>query len=504
MFKKLLSNLPFNPSLVKQVSFYSKRMKRETSVRRLSVVFIVLTMFIQFISVISPAQPSLASSSNDIISGGIRSRQDAVNWCNSNSEIRNLYSHFGVSCSAIANSQKVRRNTKDYGDQMFSLGRLAYGKRGETEVKVGTKSYYARYVSSWGTYNFDALEGTRSNGQKFLIMFDCGNIIVIGKPSPPRIDYCWLIPGIQTSRAQCDVCPRVPGEQLWASECDVCPTTPGEQSSRTQCDVCPEIGGFQASGTTCDACPDKAGKQLSWAECDVCPDRQGVQTKQSECDVCPSILGIQSNTSECRSCEQSKDETDTSVCMELHKNAANDTQNVSSADGTLAKAGDVITYTLQAKNTGKATVGSFQIEEDIGDLLDYADVTDLHGGTLNATTNTVKWPAGSVAAGASMEQKLTVKIKDPIPQTPVSASNPGTFDLTMTNVYGNAINIKLPPSVIKTTEQITSTLPNTGPGTSLVIGFIVSAGLVYFFARSRLLVTELDIVRTEYTAAGGI
>lgn len=103
-----------------------------------------------------------------------------------------------------------------------------------------------------------------------------------------------------------------------------------------------------------------------------------------------------------------------------------------------------------------------------------------------------------------MEQKLTVKIKNPIPQTTISSSNPGTFDLVMTNVYGNTVNIKLPGGVIKTTEQATTTLPNTGPGTSLAIGFVVTVVIAYFFARSRLLVTELSIVREEYASAGGV
>ena len=35
MFKKLLSNLPYNPSLIGQVSFYAKRLHAEEKIRRL-------------------------------------------------------------------------------------------------------------------------------------------------------------------------------------------------------------------------------------------------------------------------------------------------------------------------------------------------------------------------------------------------------------------------------------------------------------------------------------
>ena len=67
MFKKLLSNLPFNPSLIGQVSFYAKRMHQETAIRRVGLIFVLLAFFVQFFAVISPPEPSLAASGNDII-----------------------------------------------------------------------------------------------------------------------------------------------------------------------------------------------------------------------------------------------------------------------------------------------------------------------------------------------------------------------------------------------------------------------------------------------------
>ena len=77
--------------------------------------------------------------------------------------------------------------------------------------------------------------------------------------------------------------------------------------------------------------------------------------------------------------------------------------------------------------------------------------------------------------------------------------------MVMTNVYGNTVNIKLPSNVVKTTEQITTTLPNTGPGSALLIGTGITIIIGYFYARSRLLSKELDIVRSEYaTTSGGM
>jgi uncharacterized repeat protein (TIGR01451 family) len=678
MFRKLLSNLPFNPSLINQLTFYSKRMKREAAIRRIGAVFIVMAMFIQFVAVISPAQSSLASSNNDIIPGGFSSRQQAVDWCNRNAEVRGIFARYDISCAAVASANTVTRNTRDYGNQMYSLGRLPYGKPGEHKVFANGKTYYARLVSGWGTYNFRALEGKTSKNKTFLIMFDCGNPISIGKlppveqpkkpdiattktvnntaplkgqtftytvtvknngpgaatgvgvrdEAPAGIDFLSVSGGLGsprvtsrlfttgakfnlsvgqsttyriTARLNVDgplrldntacalatngdtngnnncgtavvlirpVCP-LPGKQnlpLGHPDC----STPGLKIEKTTSnknlkvgdvftyelkvtntgdvdlakvvvrDVAPthlefvEVKEPRASVFTAVANKlDYVSKEFSLSKgASVSIELKarilsgtkdpinneacvlGYTASNVPAGACdeeeitvegcglPGKEHLPPDSEECRPCSESENQDDTTVCIELSKKASNDTQNVANADGTTAKAGDTITYTLSAKNTGSVDVASFSVEENIGDILDYATVTNFHDGTLDESTNIVKWPAGSIAGGATMERKLTVKVKDPIPQTPISSSNPGTFDLKMTNVYGNSVDIKLPGNIVKTTEQITATLPNTGPGTSLLIGFVVTTVIFYFFARARLMATELVIAREEYS--GGL
>lgn len=217
---------------------------------------------------------------------------------------------------------------------------------------------------------------------------------------------------------------------------------------------------------------------------------------------CPYNSSLTSDSPDCKPCAQAANQNDSAACVELHKTARNITQNISNADGTTAQAGDVIEYSLITKNTGKAVITNYVVKEDISDVLEYADITDLHGGSLSSDKRFVTWPAANIDANSTHTEFLTVKVKNPIPSTPLSASNPGgSFDLVMTNVYGNAINIKLPPPPVKTIES-TTTLPNTGPGESLVIAFVMTTMVAYFFARSRLMAEELDIVRTDYTSVG--
>lgn len=286
-----------------------------------------------------------------------------------------------------------------------------------------------------------------------------------------------------------------------------CPYDATINQTDSRCKPCPYNGSIIASNPSCkELCPYNNTIAKTDPKCERCPypGLTGISKVDPNCkELCPYNQTIYKDSPLCKPCDKSQNQTDSSACVELRKKASNTTQNVSDADGTTASGGDVITYVLSAKNTGKVTVKDFVVEENIGDILDYADVTDLHGGDWDKKTNIVKWPKADLPAGATTQKQLTVKIKNPIPQTPVSTSNPGSNDLVMTNVYGNTVvNIKLPPSIVKTTEQVTTTLPSTGPGTSIMIGFVVTSIIGYFFARARLFATELDIIRSEYAQSG--
>lgn len=61
-FKRLLGNLPFNPSLIGKVAFYAKHLKREAAIRRLGFIFIALAVFIQTVAILNPPKASVQAS----------------------------------------------------------------------------------------------------------------------------------------------------------------------------------------------------------------------------------------------------------------------------------------------------------------------------------------------------------------------------------------------------------------------------------------------------------
>lgn len=449
MFKKLLSNLPFNPSLIGQVSFYAKRVRHEQSVRRLGFMCLILALIVQIFAVISPPEPTLAESNNDIIRGGFGSREQAVNYCRTNAQdFAHILAYFKVSCDLLAIASTVTIRSTDHDKQFLSMGRIAQGPTiartgkptDEHSVMINGTQYFVRNLWAWdtGAYStYQALQVKNSDGVVIKLLFLCGNIVTVGRYTPP---------------------PSPPPK---------IPTPPKEQPK------------------------------------DVCSNIEGVQTKETDCDVCPNIPQIQTAPDQCYPCPSAQANNIASACLEFNKTASNQTQKITSAGGTVARAGDVIVYTLSAKNKGTVAVKGFIMDENLSDVLEYADIVDLQGGTLD-TSNHVVWDKADIAAAATLQKTITVKVKDPIPQTPVSASDPTSFDLVMNNVfYGTAVNIKLPAGVTKSTEVLVQTLPNTGPGTTILLGFIVTAAAAYFFARSRLLTQELDLVRTDFTSTGG-
>jgi len=352
------------------------------------------------------------------------------------------------------------------------MGRLSFGTAGEQPVNVpGVGRMYVRHFWSLNhDPSYKALKVKDSAGRTAYILFSCGNLVSIGVPTPPPAPKPEPKPVPPTTPQ--DVCPNKPGVQTNPQECDVCPNLPGVQTT-------PE-------------------------ECDVCPNKPGVQTNPQECDVCPDKPGTQLDESDCKPCEDSQTKNDLTACLEYSKKATNITQNLSDANGTTANPNDTIVYTLTTANNGEIDIKDYHVNEGLGDVLDYADVVDLHGGTIDEYKN-VTWPKTTIKSKSSVENKITVKVKSEIPQTPASSSDSQHYNMMMTNVYGNVVEIKLPQNLTKTVELVTTTqLPNTGPGTSLIIGFSLTMIIGYFFARSRLLAKEMDIVRLDFNSAGGV
>lgn len=477
MFEKLLANLPYNPSLVKQISFYTHRLRREQAVRRTGLVFIVLAFLVQFFAFVSPPQSTTAYSSSDMINGGISSKADAVSACRDNvKNYGDVLWNFKITCADVASATATTVQSTDFDNRLFSMSWLPYGQTNphsgkptdETPYNLAkvAETIYARRLTSADTIpysTYKVLKGTSSSGRTFFIMFNCGNLMFVGVPNP--VETC-----------------RNNGNVYYAGD-----------------ERCRDIA-FQ------EVCPFNLHLSADSPKCKPCKFDNTIPADSKKCvKPCPYNDDLPQDSPRCKPCKDASSSENALACVVERKTASNTTQRLSDANNTLAQPNDVIVYTLFAENKGKAAVKSFVMQENLNDVLDYAKVVNLHGGKLSKS-NLVTWPSTTIKSGNTLTHKITVRVKSPLPTNTPPAGDPTHFDKIMTNVYGNSVNIKLPsptPTVITPAVTASQDLPNTGPGTGLLIAGLVVVTAGYFFARTRLLIDESMIVIQEATSAAG-
>jgi LPXTG-motif cell wall-anchored protein len=162
---------------------------------------------------------------------------------------------------------------------------------------------------------------------------------------------------------------------------------------------------------------------------------------------------------------------------------------------------------LNTHNSFSYDRANYTVSDNINDLLDYTDLDAAfllaQGGTYNATAKTLNWESQTVPANGVLTKKFRVTVKNPVPATNQPSAMTTSFDCAISNKYGTEIIIPINCPEVKKAEYIATTLPNTGAGTSVFIGAVMIIGVGYFFARSRLLGKELELIRVEYATGGG-
>ncbi|GAC1498892.1 MAG: hypothetical protein NVS1B10_01080 [Candidatus Saccharimonadales bacterium] len=433
-------------------------MREEALIRRIGLIFLVLTFFVQFFAVLSPPQSTIAASNNDLINGGISSAADAKQHCLNNTQhYHNIMTFYGIHCNEIGAASTVTLRSNADNGQLFSMGRLPYGahnpnsgrRTGEAPVNIpGLGRVYVRHLDSFDTGAFSSYQALRfhsaQTNRTYYILYNCGNLVSVGIPTPYSPPLPPPPPPVQKPTP-----PPVPKPVPTPTPTPVTPTTPTPTPTPTP--------------------------------------------KPPTPTPCQYNNLIAASDTACKPCEASQSSQDSLACVTVHKTAANTTAGIPDANNTTANPGNVIVYTLYAENKGKAPVKGYVFEENLSDVMDYADPTDISGGNINGE-KVIVWPAVDIPAGSTATKTVSVMVKNPIPSTPTSTSDANHYDLEMTNVYGNTINIKVPPTPAKAVEvATTTTLPNTGPGTSLFMAasIVIIAG--YFYGRSRLLARESAI-----------
>jgi uncharacterized repeat protein (TIGR01451 family) len=280
---------------------------------------------------------------------------------------------------------------------------------------------------------------------------------------------------------------------------------------------CPYNSALPKNDPKCKApvekCPYNSALPKNDPKCkapvEKCPFDPSIPKTDGKCQFCPleGKQNISINSPDCKPCDETKTGTDGKdiSCLELHKSARNITQNITNANETKANAGDTIEYTLSVKNFSKQIRKGFVIEENMEDVLEYADIIDASGAIFTSKPiRMLSWKPVDIKPGETIKRTILIKVKSNIPSTPASSSDIHSNDMRMVNVYGDTVIIKLPTTPIKTIERTITRLPNTGIGTNIVITTTLLMASTYFYFRSKLIVKELGLVKQQFNYGAGV
>ena len=632
MFNKFLSNIAVNPSFLNQFTFYSKRLKKEESIRKLGLVFIVLSMLVQVTASLFPAELSLAASSNDVIYGGVSSKADLVSKCNNNAQVQAIYAKFGVTCAEI-NATTTKLTSINSSGNYWSMGRTPLSNHGissddwgERTLHAGGATMYHRPLKAWGNgVNYEAF-AVKSGTKTYWILKNCGNLTTNGPESPT--------PNLEVHKKLLTPASVKPGDTVkfqltyrntvdesvavdfrlrdLLDNTNLEPVSMTGQTGTQDGDPKLELKGLGfsptlresvvtakvkttvANGTVvcniANASADVVGVKPSNEVCftvvvappppppvqpeKYCPYDSSLKASDPKCVQPPAGLCVVSTSFKDGSNKDIKITTEASTegntkvesysydlevdgkvdadsktasLSDTHEfkglskgnhkiqvlvNFSNGIQKLSKActtevdvaeDARLVQSkkvvdekgndmnakkissGDKLIFKLSTKNITNTDSPSYSAEDYFGDVLEYAEISDMKAleaqGITLGKDNYLHWSTASIKGNSEEIKTVSVKVKPIIPSTNKPLSTGTDQDCVISNKFGNQVSVNINCPLIKTIETATTKLPDTGPGSTVGLAFLITVIASYFFARSRLLNKEARIVKNMYQQA---
>jgi uncharacterized repeat protein (TIGR01451 family) len=534
MFRKIVSNLAFSPALVGQLGFYAKRLRKEEATRRIGLIFTVLALVVQSFAVFSPPEAVNAANGDNVIYSGITSKENLLSIYDrgvdsaGRNDIRQIYTHFGVSRDDIARASIGTYYTNDFNGQIKTVGRGDWGVSNRFPVKVtdsNTTVYSGGFLDGYNgkRWPMRALIGTRAiDGQWFAITLDCGNVVYVVPPPPVKhpnaiCTSLKMTPITRTKVRLTGSATVVDGASISAytytvknsagqtvSTQRVASTATTSQTDHTL----PRDGTYTATLTVSTSLGDKTSNDCA-TSLTISPEPR-----------CPLNPALVQSSPDCKPCEDDATiwykDANCKPDFEIAKAVSNITQNKTNGSGTTAQPNDQLSYTLTVKNTGTST-GTYTIGDSLSDVLEYADVVDLGGGNLIKSGSTpyqpsttsearslvgpaVTWPAVTLKPGESVKKVVLIRVKAAIPATGINMANMKSYDCKMSNTFGNTLSVSVACPPEKVTETVITQLPHTGATENMIFAGSVLAVVTYFYARARQTKTEVRLIRRDLHA----
>jgi hypothetical protein len=234
MFRKLVTNLSFSPTLIGELGHYAKRIRREERMRVLGLIFVVLALIVQYFAIFRPPEPANAASSQDLIYGGIATRDELLrHYQHNDNNLRDIYTAAGITEQEIMGTREGSVNSKNAHYISGRQSRVGYqdGERtlAYTKTPSGTGTVYFSPLQIWDTTPYEKLHGTTypafigqsQKAGRFAIMKRSGQLALTTLPSstPVSPGMCALHTSLSTSDKDCIPCVSQPSLWIQDSRC---------------------------------------------------------------------------------------------------------------------------------------------------------------------------------------------------------------------------------------------------------------------------------------------
>jgi len=186
MFKKLLSNLSFNPSMLEGIPDYHSLLKNERIVRRYGLGILFAVLVLELFIIMSPAKASVTTSPNNLLANGFSSPANAGSDCSNNTAYTQVLAYFNLNCADLAQAPTVTIKANADNKQLVSLNRMAYGQNGETSIAIGGQIYYFRPLVSGNGIAALSLKALALNAPqygKLYVLYNSGNLVLASTPN---------------------------------------------------------------------------------------------------------------------------------------------------------------------------------------------------------------------------------------------------------------------------------------------------------------------------------
>ncbi len=159
MFRKLITNLSFSPTLIGEVAQYAKKLKKEEKIRRWGVFLLIPAMALQIIAIVRPPESANTASNYDLVYGGISSVGDLLYHYDKNElNIKDIFTSLGITRSELLNLTEGKITSRA-SEQFFIIS---------TQPKVdaddgGVSTTFQKAAGGTGSLHFTPLDHNQVN-----------------------------------------------------------------------------------------------------------------------------------------------------------------------------------------------------------------------------------------------------------------------------------------------------------------------------------------------------